>query len=944
MYEIDAAHRAFAEAVGAFLDSSQIYTDFLSRFAYGTDASFYRYVPQVVVRAHTEAEIIQLFQAAKVHRVGLTFRASGTSLSGQTSAKSVLVLMGDSFFSWNILNQGEQIELGPMVIGARANGYLKPYGVKIGPDPASINTARIGGILSNNSSGMCCGTKDNSYHTLADLRVVLTDGTVLDTKDPESVAAFRKSHETFLAELTELAEQIKHDPKLSERVRHKYRLKNTTGYGVNSLLDYDDPIDILKHLLVGAEGTLGFVSEVTYNTVPDYENRASAFLYFESLADCCSAVAGIKAGAIVDAVELIDGKSIQFVGNVTRDLPPFFYNELNEDSACLLIETKAETAAALDEQIAVIDEIAKAYHYSYHTGFQKDPAITEHYWNVRKGLLPIVSKGRPEGTNVITEDVVFPMEKMVDGVRRLTELFKEYEYPEAMIMGHALEGNLHFVLVQKMSDDAAAKRFDAFLNAVADLVAVELGGSLKGEHGTGRNIAPFVEREWGEEIYEIMRRIKKLFDPNGILNPDVLITDNKNIHIESIKAIPQTDDLINDCMECGFCEPACPSDGYTLTPRQRISAYRNMEGLPEIQNNPAFYNEMKALYQFKGIESCAETGMCALRCPVGINTGAFMHALRGENPSKLQDMAQRHFSKVEKGARLAVGAVQALGVNRIANLTESLHGKFEEIPIIPKSLPHRVTDFNQTREITARDGAEHKKGKQVVYFVSCVNRSLSEVGSGTSTFTHTVNLFKKAGITPIIVGDGLCCGQPFESKCNHQVADQATLSLNRELLRASNKGEITIYIDNAPCAKRIFEAKKRGFLDDHLKLYDAVSYIDSHIVPNLTITPKSEALLLHVPCSITAIGEKEALTRIAGRCTDQLVMSDIDCCGFAGDKGFKQPELNRNSLRHLPLKSDGCASGVSASKTCQIGLTETSGLPFASIEALLDECSEAKKG
>ena len=157
------------------------------------------------------------------------------------------------------------------------------------------------------------------------------------------------------------------------------------------------------------------------------------------------------------------------------------------------------------------------------------------------------------------------------------------------------------------------------------------------------------------------------------------------------------------------------------------------------------------------------------RSPVGINTGAFMHALRGENSSKLQDMAQRHFSKVEKGARLAVGAVQTLGVNRIANLTESLHGKFKGIPIIPKSLPHRVTDFKQTKAITDRDGAEQKKGKQVVYFVSCVNRSLSEVGSEVSTFTHTVNLFKKAGITPIIVGEGLCCGQIGRASCRERV-------------------------------------------------------------------------------------------------------------------------------------------------------------------------------
>ncbi|MBP6346660.1 MAG: FAD-binding oxidoreductase, partial [Neisseriaceae bacterium] len=248
---MDAAHQAFIQALGQVLPAAQIHSDLISRYAYGTDASFYRYVPQVVVRAHNETEVQTILRLAQSHQVAVTFRASGTSLSGQACSQSVLVLMGDGFLTQEVLDDGLRIKLGPMVIGAAANQTLLPFGRKIGPDPASINTARIGGIAANNSSGMCCGTRANSYHTLDSLRIVFADGAILDTADQASIDVFRHSHGPLLNQVQTLAQNIKENPALAERVRHKYRMKNTTGYGINALLDFDDPIDMLTHLMIG---------------------------------------------------------------------------------------------------------------------------------------------------------------------------------------------------------------------------------------------------------------------------------------------------------------------------------------------------------------------------------------------------------------------------------------------------------------------------------------------------------------------------------------------------------------------------------------------------------------------------------------------------------------------------------------------------------------------
>lgn len=936
---LDTAHLNFAIDVQKALSPEQVYTDYLHRFAYGTDASLYRYVPEVVVRAHTEKEVVKLIKIATEHRVALTFRAAGTSLSGQTSSESVLVLMGDGFHTLKIGENAESITLGPMVIGADANRALKPYGRKIGPDPASINAARIGGIVANNSSGMCCGTKDNSYHTLQDIRVVLFDGTILDTRDRENVAEFRESHAHFLEELLDLRARLILNPELKARIETKYRLKNTTGYGVNALIDFEDPIEILMHLLVGSEGTLGFVSEVVYRTVPEYEHKASAFIYFDSLAECCEAVKALRKGAPVEAVELLDGKSVHFVGAEIADLPNFFYRDLKIDSACLLIETMAENDAELDNNIAEIEAVIAQFAVEESTGFQKDKTVTNRYWDVRKGLLPIISKGRKNGANIITEDVVFPMEHLVEGVEALTELFEKHHYPEGMIMGHALEGNLHFVLAPEMDSEEKRQQFDAFMEELTDIVAVRFGGSLKGEHGTGRNVAPFVRKEWGDAIYSVMQDIKRLFDPKTIFNPDVIISENEQIHIESVKAIPVTDDLINACMECGFCEPACPSDGLSLTPRQRISLYRNMQAMPKEGESGKLFKKLTKGYQFAGIETCAETGMCSLRCPVGINTGDFIKSLRPNNSSKLVKLAGNQFAMAEKRARSGLDLLEKIGAERVSKLTNAAHKLFKGIPVLPKAMPKRAGELPELMD-------PPKIENSVVYFATCVNRNLQEVGERnapkSNTFDHTISLFLKAGLHPYFPDniEGLCCGQPFISAKAPVEAEKVIANLNEALLKASQFGEIPIYVDNSPCALQVHKAQEEGLLDERLIIYNSAQFLLDEVVPRLDITPKFKALSLHTPCSVTKEGMAGELAELATYCAEKVLPTDIDCCGFGGAKGFTTPEINQNSLRNLGKKISGsCDIGASMSKTCQLGLTTHTGVEFKSIEALLDECS-----
>jgi D-lactate dehydrogenase len=515
-----------------------------------------------------------VLQTASQHATPVTFRAAGTSLSGQAITNGVLALIGEGFATCDLNADASQVKAGPGIVGGEVNRRLAPFGRKIGPDPASIGACKIGGIAANNASGMCCGTAQNSYRTLAGLRVMLADGTVLDTRRcPPASTPLPKSHAVLLGELERLGRDTRANVKLAERIRHKFKIKNTTGYSLNALVDYEDPIDILSHLMIGSEGTLGFISRITYNTVVEDPFKASALVFFPDIRTACEAVIRLKPQP-VSAVELLDRPALHSVEN-KPGLPPII-RQLGEEAAALLIEVRCHGRWPAGADFRGPCRDGRHYHGRADAVFSTDPATCEMYWKVRKGTFPSVGAMRRTGTTVIIEDVAFPIAALADATLDLQALLRHHGYHEAIIFGHALEGNLHFVFTQDFGDQAEIDRYARFMDDVCDLVVDKYDGSLKAEHGTGRNMAPFVELEWGKEAADLMRRIKRLFDPDNLLNPGVILNDNPHAHLENLKPMPAAEDIVDRCIECGFCEPLCPSHRLTLSPRQRIVSVREL--------------------------------------------------------------------------------------------------------------------------------------------------------------------------------------------------------------------------------------------------------------------------------------------------------------------------------------------------------------------------------
>ena len=1025
---VKSSYTSFLREIRGLIPQDRIYTDELRRLAWGTDAGFYRLIPQIVIRSNSEEEISDLLRLADRYSLPVTFRAAGTSLSGQAISDSILIVAGKHWEKYSISPDHEQITLQPGIIGQRVNEILAPYGRKFAPDPASVKSAMVGGIVMNNASGMNCGTHANSDKVLLSARIVLADGTVLDTGDDISRASFEATHPDFLNRICELRDRIRANEELAARIRYKYSIKNVTGLNLLPFVRFDDPFDIIAHLMVGSEGTLAFLSQITMRTEYDYPHKASAMLYFTSIKDACRAVVAMKelkneeffiphSSFIVKGAELLDYKSLSSV-----DDPIYirYKQEVSDPSGltAVLTETKARTREELEQNISVIEECLKPFSTYIPVHFTDRPEEYSKYWAIRSGIFPSVGGTRQPGTTCLIEDVAFHIEDLPEATADLQQLIARHGYDDACIYGHALEGNYHFILNQSFSTDTEVKRYEDLMNDVKTLVVDKYDGSLKAEHGTGRNMAPFVKYEWGEAAFEAMKAVKQLFDPKGLLNPGVIFNDDPQCHIKNFKPLPllratsyelqatsesatsyelqATSTMQNDsaalvarrsslvalstdkCIECGFCEVNCLSCGFTLSSRQRIVLQREISRLKQSGTDLERLSLLEKQYRYPGNQTCAGDGLCSMSCPMNINTGDLTHIIRqealpkGSIGYKAGDFVANHFAGVKSSLRpvlsLANFGHSVLGTKAMSSITKGMHNVLGVplwTPAMPKS--YKVTSYklqatsgsatsyklqatstmqNDSAALVAGSSvARNSTADKVVYFPSCINQTMGLPKHSPveqPLVNKMISLLQKGGYEVIFPKemDKLCCGTIWESKGMLDIADRKAAELEAALWEASEQGKYPILCDQSPCLHRMRETIQK------MKLYEPAEFIYTFLRDKLVFTQTDRPVAVHITCSMRRMGLADTIVSLAKLCsTHVFVPEEVGCCGFAGDRGFTYPELNSYALRKLrpQIEASGITIGYSNSRTCEIGLTTNSGIPYVSIAYLVDQCTKSVK-
>lgn len=1001
-------HSQFLSAVRAFVPKTAVYTDGLRRFAWGTDAGFYRLVPKIVIRSSNEKEVSRILRAASKYDVPVTFRAAGTSLSGQSISDSVLVVAGKNWERYKVSEDGERITLEPGIIGSRVNAILKPYGRKFGPDPASIGSCMVGGIVMNNASGMSCGTHANSDKELESVRMVFADGTVLDTGDETSREAFRASHPDFIKGIEELRDGILADKELSDRIRYKYSIKNVTGLNIFPFVRFQDPFDIMAHLLVGSEGTLAFMSQVTMKTLPLPAKEASAMVYFGTIREAAEAVVALRKDidpAVLDAAELLDKRSLASVDDpMLKDYP-------DKDLTALLLRVTGAGQEDLDANVNRLTDVLRGFSTLKGADgdafiFSSDPAVAGKYWAIRSGIFPSVGGMRREGTTCLIEDIAFHIEDLPDATEDLSALLDRHGYDDSCIYGHALEGNFHFIINQSFDSEAEVRRYEAMIRDVAEMVVGKYDGSLKAEHGTGRNMAPFVKYEWGEKAFGVMQRVKELFDPHGLLNPGVIFNDDPECFLKNFKALPVlkpwADDSkavehelaeiykkLNKCIECGFCEVNCLSCGFTLSSRTRIATQREITALRELPDPTASeqtrLRTLEKEYSYSGEQTCAGDGLCSTSCPMGINVADLTHQLRRVNMPAgsfghgFWNFVAGHYAGVKSGLRgalrMATAGETVLGDLAMSGLCRWLHNAIR-IPLWTPATPKAYNIPKSLRALVSSAAVGHD-GASTVYAATEPARlgslSMSPDSQTSEAATGMPTVCK-------VVYFPSCINQMMGLPKHHHAVDKPLVEEMVSLL--GKAGYEVIFPENMSslCCGTIWESKgmpeiadrKTAELEEALwqaseqgrypvlcdqspclhrmkhkikkmRLYEPAEFILGFLADRLDFHQTDTPVAIHLTCSMRLMHKTGKMLELASMCsTNVLVPEGVGCCGFAGDKGMTHPELNKYALRKLKDQVKGIPVGYSNSRTCEIGLATNSGIPYVSIAYLVNRCTTAK--
>lgn len=923
-----AAFDALTIAVG---DREHIHTDSLTRHARAHDASHFLHVPGAVVTARDAQEVGRIFRAAAAQKVAVTLRSGGTSLSGQAVGAGLLLDVRHHFRDVEILDDGDRVRSGPGVTIRQLNARLAPYGRKVGPDPASEGACTIGGVVANNSSGMACGTTENTYRTLDSMVLVLPSGTVVDTGVPDATARLRAVEPGLVAGIERLRDRVRSDAASVAEIRRQFAMKNTMGYGLNSLLDFTDPVEILAHLVVGSEGTLGFVSSVTLATVPLRPHAASALLVFADLESANRALpALVETGAAT--LELMDARSLRVGQGLAH--PPAGVAALDvRDHAALLLEYQGQGAAEVEALVAAAHPTLAALALAHPVELTSDRSVRAGLWGLRKGLYAAVAGARRPGTTALLEDIVVPVEALADTCVGLGGLFDRFGYADSVVFGHAKDGNIHFLLTDEFTG-AGLDRYAAFTDDMVDLV-LGYGGSLKAEHGTGRVMAPYVRRQYGDELYDVMVALKHLVDPAGVLNPGVLLDTDPAAHLRHIKSAPRVEPEVDRCVECGYCEPVCPSKDLTLTPRQRIVVRRALAQAHR-DGDHALVDELAKDYDYQAVQTCAADSMCATACPLGIDTSHLMKRIRtrenGPGVGAAWKQAAEHWDAVTAGASAALTVANSLPTSLVSAATtvgRAVLGT-DTVPAWSGELP------GGGRRRSALHSATCDRAPQAVYLPACVGAMFGPAGEGAGVQDAFQRLCSHVGITLVLPDgvDALCCGTPWSSKGLTDGYEVIVSRTVEAIVAACDGGRLPVVCDASSCTEGLVKA----LAGTGVQVVDAVAFAAEHVVPKLGEHERLASLTLHPTCSSTQLGLGDALLAVGREIADDVAIPVAwGCCAFAGDRGLLHPELTASATaaEAAEVRERGAETHASCNRTCELGMTRATGHEYRHVLELL---------
>jgi D-lactate dehydrogenase len=935
----------------ALLGSERVLSRAIDLVRYASDASPYRRFPAVVVMAHDSDDVAKVLAYARRTGTPVNFRGGGTSLNGQAQTDGILIEVRRWWSGIRLEDGGARVRLRAGTLLGTANRLLAARGFNLGPDPASKNIATVGGVIANNSGGMRCGVRWDAYSTVESMTLILASGAIIDTTEEHAEARFAEAEPELARGLLDLRAELLADRALAARVAAKFEIKNVTGYRLCAFLDADTPLEIFRRLVVGSEGTLAFIAEAVMRTRPEPRQKTLAWLHFATIDEAVAHVpelieAGARAAELMVAAALI-------VSAYQTPGTPEYWKELPPESAALILEFGSDDPEELTRSERAAQELLERAQLIRPLEFTRDERAIEFTWNVREGLFGLVGRLRPLGSALIIEDVCVRPERIAECARDLQALLGKHGFLPG-VAGHASAGNLHFQLTPDFSKPEDLERYHEFMEELVELIVGKYDGSLKAEHGTGVNMAPYVAREWGEQATAMMWRVKQLADPHDVLNPGVVLNRDPGIHLKHLKTQPEIEEIAAHCVECGFCEPVCPSRNATTTPRQRIVIRREMARQPE---GSRVYQALMADYEYDAIQTCAADGTCQSVCPVAIDTGSLMKEFRRRERTDREEAVAltlaRRYATVERAARAGLSGARAaagvIGEKRLARAGELIRDRVSSdlVPAYPPNMPP-----------PARAQLPHteRSGAAAVYLPACINRIFANprgIEPEPSLPEALVEVSARAG-RPLWIPDdvaGHCCATPWASKGYRGGQDHMAARTASAMWRWSDGGRLPVVTDASSCAHglhedvaaRLPEAERARF--EQIQVLDSIAWVHDELLSRLDTKRQVATAAIHPTCSAEHMGLTDKLEAIAAELAQEvLIPAGAGCCGMAGDRGLLHPELPASALREeaADLAEHRIDEHLCSNRTCEIALQQVTGAPYASFVLLLERLTRPR--
>ncbi|MDO8356895.1 MAG: FAD-binding and (Fe-S)-binding domain-containing protein [Nitrospirota bacterium] len=901
---------AIASDLRAAIGIDKVKDDYSTLTAYAVDASIYRMTPKAVVLVESEEDIAATVAYAVSRGIPLTPRAAGTNLTGSAIGAGIILDVSRLNRVLELNREERWARVQPGIVLAELNKKLARDGLLFGPDPSSGDMCKLGGMLANNSSGPHTlrygAVKDN----VEALRVCLQSGEWLDAKsygldDPrcsQLLETHRPLHDLKLLLQDNAALIAQKRPTVS---------KNSCGYNLFGLADglAQGRFDLPK-LFVGSEGTLGLFSEATIKLVEKPRSTLTALIHFHRLEDVGDAVPKLLE-LHPSALEVMDANTLNLIGRAKHGIPA-------DAAATLLVELDADEAGIdLREQAERMTGICRSYRLASDPVIAFNPEQRDQLWKARKALYPTLYRFDPKKKPInFVDDVVVPAERISELIRYLEEFFVGQHVPVA-IFGHIGNGNAHIIPLLDVNDQGDFDKMVQGYHEIHQTVLSRFGGSICGEHGDGRVRAEYVKTMFGPELYDLFVKVKQSFDPAGMLNPGIKISDRPfTDHIDYVR-------LSKSCATCAKCNAVCPV--YDVFQSEDMSSRGWFEIVTD--KNYSYLNSKRV------VEACLNCKSCRTACPAGVDVSQLILDRRAENPNKMAGLIFRFHARTAIFERFLkfLAVCQPIWDRPLMRWLLDLvtkpfmHFLAETARLSPKLVIPRLAK-RQLRdrypELIPRAGQPARS--PVAYFHGCAANYFDD-GVGDAV----IAVLRKHGVEPDLPPQR-CSGTPIETYGHRALAKEgARVNL------ASMAGYETVVTGCASCTLMLKdyptlfagepeEASAQALAKRITHISQFVS--QSPVKPAMASQqPKTCKVAYHSSCHLRAAGvTKEPRAILAGLPgVDYVEMPDADrCAGGAGTYLVKDFETSQRIVerKRKAVEQSGAEVVATSCPACMIQL------------------------